>query len=54
MTLPVSMQPLTYASAEAIAVEVIACYVEMLCKWETADLSWFKVFQVQYEVFIDG
>ena len=30
------------------------CYLGMSCKWKTAVLAWFNVFQVQYELFIDG
>ena len=32
----------------------IVCYLGILCKWVTAVLAWFSVFQVWYEVFIDG
>ena len=39
--------------AKMIVVEVIVCYLGMLCKWKIAVLAWFTVFQVQYEVFID-
>ena len=42
------------ATVKVIAAEVIICYLGMLCKWKTAVLAWFSVFQVQYEVFIDG
>ena len=42
------------AMAKMIAAEVIICYLCILCKWKTAVLAWFSVFQVQYEVFIDG
>ena len=41
-------------TAKVIMAEVIVCYLGMLCKWKTAVISWFSVFQVQYEVFIDG
>ena len=30
------------------------CYIVMLCEWKTAVFAWFSVFQVQFEVFIDG
>ena len=42
------------ATARVIAAEVIVCYLGKLCKWKTAVSAWFRVFQVQYEVFNDG
>ena len=33
------------ATAKEIAAEVIVCYLGMLCKWKTAVLAWFSVFQ---------
>ena len=42
------------AIAKLIMAEVIICYLGMLCKWKTTVLVWFSVFQVQFDVSIDG
>ena len=42
------------ATTKVTVEEVIVCHLGMLYKWKTAVLAWFSVFQVQYEVFIDG
>ena len=42
------------ATLKVIATEVIIFYLGMLYKWKTAVLKWFRLFQKQYEVFIDG